>query len=79
MGVAEAFEDGPLVGGNLGVAEKPGIFGFGDGGTNDGDTGGETVDGAIWGGGVSGAKEMKTASDAAGVGPGEVGRVGMDA
>ena len=79
MGVSEAGEDRPFVGGDLGVAEQPGIFCLGDGGTNDGDAGGEAVDGAIGGGGVARAKEMETASDAAGVGAGEVGRVRMDA
>ena len=79
LGVSKAYQDGPLVGGDLGVAEQSGIFRFGDGGANDGDAGGEAVDGAIGGGGVARAKEMETASDAAGVGAGEVGRVRMDA
>jgi len=79
LGEAKVGEGSAFVNGQLAVGEDAGVFRFGNGGGYDGDEGGMDMDGGVDEEGVRGAKVMNPSGNAAGVGAGKVGSIGVDA
>ena len=76
MGVAHVCEDLPLIGCDVSCGKDPGVLGFGNEGTDDGDAGSVRGYGMVERGVVVAvAEEVVTAGDASGIGAGEEGRV----